>query len=120
MIFLYLCLPALRFLHPMMQLNVRMSPELYQKVKIIAGRHSASLLEFVRDLLKQACNEGEIRQQHDALTDQLQSEKEYLRDQVDRLQQLLALSQKSIQQLTEQKLLESQPKTWWRRVWSKD
>ena len=40
-----------------------------------------------------------------ALIDQVQSENEYLKEQVSHLTQLLAVSQKSIQQLTEQNQL---------------
>ena len=54
-----------------------------------------------------------------ALIEQVQSENEYLRTQLEHSQQLLAVSQKSIQQLTEQNqlLLEDQRhRPWFRRL----
>ena len=40
-------------------------------------------------------------------------------EQIDQLQQLLAISQKSIQQLTEQKLLEDERGSWWKRLFGR-
>jgi len=57
-----------------------------------------------------------------SLIAQLQSENEYLKEQVSHLTQLLAVSQKSIQQLTEQNqllLADQRSRPWWKRIFSR-
>ncbi len=88
---------------------------------------SVLVTEYIESLQDgNPCVHTQAEHSSEQLITQLTSENTHLRDQVtekdkqiDHLQQLLAVSQKSIQQLTEQNQLllhDTRKRTWWKRI----
>jgi antitoxin component of RelBE/YafQ-DinJ toxin-antitoxin module len=93
----------------MRQFNVRVPDDLYEQARVAAESRGITLSDFVRDCVSQACRKRDSSVDTHVL-DVLRSELDAKNEQIDHAHQLVAISQKSIQQLTEQNqlLLEDQ------------
>lgn len=91
----------------MRQFNVRVPDDLYEQARVAAEAKGIILSDFVRDAVSRACDKSDARPD---VVDLLRSEMNVKNEQLSHAHQLVALSQKSIQQLTEQNqlLLEDQ------------
>jgi antitoxin component of RelBE/YafQ-DinJ toxin-antitoxin module len=90
----------------MRQFNVRVPDELYEQARVAALASGITLSDFVRDVVSQACRNGDAPEVLDLLRDELSHKNE----QIDHLHQLLAIQSKTTAALTEQNqlLLEDQ------------
>ena len=104
----------------MPRLGIRLEQACYDRLQECASARSLTVSDFVRESVRQAMEDdkevsGDVsRRELERLEGQVQEKDK----QISELHQLLAVSQKSIQQLTQQNqlLLEDKRKPLWRRL----
>ena len=98
----------------MRQFNVRVPDELYEQARVAALASGITLSDFVRDVVSQACRNGDAPEVLDLLRDELSHKNE----QIDHLHQLLAMQTKTTAALTErlQAIEDMRRWNWWQRL----
>ena len=105
--------------------SIRMTIEFFERIQTAAKIQSLSVSDYIRDAVEQVLQNAEhdIEQRSTDIEREafrtLQTQLETKDEQIDHLQQLLAVSQKSIQQLAEQNHLlleDTRKRTWWKRI----
>ena len=105
--------------------SIRMTIEFFERIQTAAKIQSLSVSDYIRDAVEQVLQNAEhdVEQRSTDIEREafrtLQTQLETKDEQIDHLQQLLAVSQKSIQQLAEQNqflLEDTRRRTWWKQI----
>ena len=106
----------------MPQIGIRITHELHGQIQDTADDQNISISDFVRHAvhhLLNGCQSPLSNTDHSKLNEHLENQVEEKDKQIQELHQLLAVSQKSVQQLTEQNqtlLIDNRTSPWWRRL----
>ena len=106
----------------MPQIGIRITNELHGRIQDTADGENISISDFVRQAVKHllnGCQTPSTAPHHEKLTLHLEQQVEEKDKQIQELHQLLAVSQKSVQQLTEQNqtlLIDHRTSSWWKRL----
>jgi antitoxin component of RelBE/YafQ-DinJ toxin-antitoxin module len=83
----------------MRQFNVRVPDDLYEQARVTAESKGITLSDFVRDAVSRVCRNGDAS--HDVIG-LLRDEMRHKNEQIDHLQQLLAMQSKTTAALTDE------------------
>ena len=109
----------------MPQIGIRITHELHGRIQDTTDEQNISVSDFVRHAvvhLLNGCQSPLNNGEHTKLNEHLERQVEEKDKQIQELHQLLAVSQKSVQQLTEQNqtlLIDNRTSFWWRRLWKR-
>lgn len=106
----------------MPQIGIRITHELHGRIQDTADEQNISVSDFVRQSalhMLNGCQSPLNNSQHTKFNEHLERQVEEKDKQIQELHQLLAVSQKSVQQLTEQNqtlLIDNHTSSWWKRL----
>ncbi len=106
----------------MPQIGIRITHELHGRIQDTADEQNISISDFVRHAathMLNGCQSPSNNVERTKLNEHLERQVEEKDKQIQELHQLLAVSQKSVQQLTEQNqtlLIDNRTSSWWRRL----